>query len=223
MQTRLEVPDAAERADLGAFVARAVRLDQGVLVRLRVRPGSAPSRVDVWAETPFDALVTRSVTGTVHPADVTVDGNELLAALAVVGGPVLDPGPAKDMFWRGALPPVAGWQPVDDVPAAVLAGLADRGVTLARENPGPRGAPPASLLDQAVITVQGGESAAHGPVPVPLRCLFALSGMGFLDEPAGESDVVRVSATGSWLRLDARYGAVVRRRFAALPLLVAGR
>jgi hypothetical protein len=30
---------------------------------------------------------------------------------------------------------------------------------------------------------------------------------------------VRVSATSSWMRLDARYGAVVRRRVTALPLL----
>jgi hypothetical protein len=31
---------------------------------------------------------------------------------------------------------------------------------------------------------------------------------------------VRVSATGSWLRLDTSGGAVVHRRIAALPLLV---
>ena len=54
---------------------------------------------------------------------------------------------------------------------------------------------------------------------VPLRCLFALSGMGFLG--GGDSGAVRVSATGSWLRLDARFGAVVRRRITALPLLLA--
>ena len=55
------------------------------------------------------------------------------------------------------------------------------------------------------------------PFPMmPLRCLFALSGMGFVD-PDGE---VRVSATGAWLRLDAHYGAVVRRRTLTLPLLV---
>jgi hypothetical protein len=42
--------------------------------------------------------------------------------------------------------------------------------------------------------------------------------MGFLGATdAGET--VRVSATSAWLRLDARYGAVVRRRLTALPLL----
>jgi len=54
---------------------------------------------------------------------------------------------------------------------------------------------------------------------VPLRCLFALSGMGFVGgHAAGET--VRVSATDSWLRLDARYGAILRRRHSLLPLLV---
>jgi hypothetical protein len=56
-------------------------------------------------------------------------------------------------------------------------------------------------------------------VGVPLRCLFALSGMGFVGGHAA-AETVRVSATDSWLRLDARYGAVLRRRHALLPLLV---
>jgi hypothetical protein len=50
-----------------------------------------------------------------------------------------------------------------------------------------------------------------------MRCLFALSGMGFL---ADEDETLRVTATDSWLRLDARYGAVLRRRHALLPLLI---
>jgi hypothetical protein len=43
--------------------------------------------------------------------------------------------------------------------------------------------------------------------------------MGFLGD--ADAGAVRVSATGSWLRLDARYGAVVRRRVTTLPLLLA--
>jgi hypothetical protein len=41
--------------------------------------------------------------------------------------------------------------------------------------------------------------------------------MGFL---TSDTDPVRVTATDSWLRLDARYGAVIRRRHALLPLLI---
>jgi hypothetical protein len=207
----LYVPDPADRDDLGAFVARSVRLDQQAVVRLRGRENGA---LEAWVATPFDVLATRSVHGEVTPADVTVSGNELLAALAVVGGERLDPGPARDLMWRAALPPPEGWLVVDELPVHVVSDLADRGIEVARQNPGPRGSAPTSLLDQHVLTVSG----SGLDVKVPMRCLFALSGMGFLTEE--EQGTVRVTATDAWLRLDARYGAVVRRRYALLPLLV---
>ncbi|MEV6227147.1 hypothetical protein AB0L88_04550 [Saccharopolyspora shandongensis] len=210
----LRMPDAVEREDLGAFVARAVRLDGQALVRLRNRPGTG--RVDVWAATPFDALSTRSVEGEVEPADLTVSGNELLATLTVAGAPVMDPGPPRDLMWRSELPPAVGWQRVDDLPAKLVGEVAERGIDVAKGNVGPKGTPPASLLDQEVFTVSG----AGYQVKVPLRCLFVLSGMGFLVSKPAESEIVRVSATDAWLRLDSRYGAVVRRRHALLPLLV---
>ncbi|MGH3916476.1 MAG: hypothetical protein ACRDTC_24155 [Pseudonocardiaceae bacterium] len=205
------IPDSTERDDLGAFVARAVRLDSEAIVRLRARAG----RVDAWVASPFDTLVTRRVAGTVLPADLTVGGRDLLTALAVVGGAVVDPGRAQDARWRCELPPEQGWHEVEQVPADVLSDLADRGAAVVRDNPGPRGTPPVGLLDQKVITVSG----AGFDVRVPLRCLLALSGMGFLGAHR-PTDTVRVSATDSWLRLDARYGAVLRRRYALLPLLV---
>jgi hypothetical protein len=207
----LFVPDEADRDDLGAFVARSVRLDQQAVVRLRCRAGDL---VDAWVATPFDVLATRTVRGQVRPTDVTVSGNELLAALAIVGGERLDPGPPRDLLWRAALPPPAGWLVVDELPMRIVADLADRGVEVARQNPGPRGSAPTSLLDQNVLTVSG----AGLDVKVPMRCLFALSGMGFLDND--DNGTIRVTATDAWLRLDARYGAVIRRRHALLPLLV---
>ena len=209
----LIVPDPADRDDLGAFVARSVRLDGQTVVRLR---NKGNDYVSAWVATPFDVLATRAVRGSVDPGDVTVSGNELLAALAVVGGERLDPGPARDILWRAALPPIEGWQVVDELPVGVVSGLADRGVEVARRNPGPNGAAPTSLLDQSVLTVSG----AGYEVKVPMRCLFALSGMGFLTESdADAGQTVRVAATDSWLRIDARYGAVLRRRHALLPLL----
>jgi len=204
--TALSIPDADERGDLGAFVARVVRLDPAAAARLRAGAGT----VTAWASTPFDVLATRTVHGHLDPSDVTVSANALLTALAVEKAATVDPGVGG--LWPGDLPPDTGWSLVDVVPAAEIDALTERGLAVARENAGPLG-PPASLLDQNVLTV----SAASGPtVKVPLRCLFALSGMGFVD-PDGE---VRVSATGAWLRLDAHYGAVVRRRTLTLPLLV---
>jgi hypothetical protein len=208
--TRLTVPDPDERGDLGAFVARVVRLDQAALVRMQ----AAGDTVTAWAATPFDVLATRTVHGALEPADVTMPATGLLTALTVERAGTVDPGTGG--FWHGDLPPSAGWQPVDDVPAAELERLTERGLAVARDNAGPMG-PPASLLDQTVLTVSAGAPPA---VKVPLRCLFALSGMGFLGDTGPDAGVVRVSATGTWMRLDARYGAVVRRRVTALPLLV---
>ncbi len=212
----LEFTDRSERDDLGAFVARAVRLDATTVVRLRNRDGeNGADRLDSWVATPFDVLATRTVLGRVEPADVTVSGNELLAALEVSRGERVDPGRALDLQWRSALPPRAHWQVVESLPARIINELADRGLELARENVGPHGTPPASLLDQTVLTVTGDGLE----VTIPLRCLFAMSGMGFLG--TGEADEqVRVTATDAWLRIDARFGAVVRRRHALLPLLV---
>ena len=100
------MPDQVEREDLGAFVARSVRLDGQSVIRLRNR--GTTGRIDVWGATPFDALCTRSVEGEVEPADVTVSGNELLASLTVAGGPKMDPGPQRDLLWRSELPPPEG-------------------------------------------------------------------------------------------------------------------
>jgi len=205
----LHITDPDDRRDLGTFVGRVVRLDQTAAVRLL---GSASGRVTAWASTPFDVLATRSVPGTLEPADVTTFAAALLSALSVDRADTVDPGSGG--LWQGLLPPADGWAVADTVPAAELEGLTERGLALAREHAGPLG-PPASLLDQTVLTVTG---AAGPPVRIPMRCLFALSGMGFVG--AGDAgETVRVSATSSWLRLDARYGAVVRRRITALPLL----
>ncbi len=210
--TELRIPDPADRASLGAFVARAVRFDAATAVRLRQRNDHL---VEAWATTPFDVLVTRAVEGEVTPSDVTVSGNELLAALTVARTDRMDPGPPRDLLWRSELPSGSSWRAVDTLPVTVVSDLADRGVELARENVGPHGTPPASLMDQTVLTV----SRDRDEVKVPMRCLFALSGMGFVDSSLAD-DVVRVSATDAWLRLDARYGAVLRRRHALLPLLL---
>jgi hypothetical protein len=115
-----------------------------------------------------------------------------------------------DSAWRGALPPDSGFIHLDDVPVRLMLDLAQRGAQLAKEHSSAQG-PPVSLLDQEVIRV----SAADVSVGIPMRCVFALTAMGFLPQSAeavGADEIVRVRMLRSWLRIDARFGSVYRRR-----------
>ena len=199
---------AAQRADLAAFVERAGRLDAAAVIRLRAR---STSQFTAWASTGLDVLASRVIAGIVRPDDLSVGADELGRGLAAMDpSGYVDPGFPMDSAWRGALPPDAGFTHLDDVPARLMLDLAQRGSELAKEHAGAQG-PPVSLLDQEVIRV----SAAGESVGVPMRCVFALTAMGFLPPEADAVDsdeVVRVRTLRAWLRIDARFGSVYRRR-----------
>jgi hypothetical protein len=199
---------AAHRADLAAFAERAVRLDAATVIRLRTR---SAGEFTAWASTGLDVLASRVVAGVVRPDDLSVGADELGRGLAATDtSGYVDPGFPMDSAWRGALPPDAGFTHLDDVPAQLLLDLAQRGSQLAKEHSSAQG-PPVSLLDQEVIQV----SAGGDTVGVPMRCVFALTAMGFLpqDADAVDSDeIVRVRILRAWLRIDARFGSVYRRR-----------
>lgn len=197
--------DPAHRDDLAAFAERTRGVDEAAVVRLRERPGGL---VAAWVSTGFDVLASRTVGGRLRPADLSVAADALLAGLAAMTPDgYVDPGFAMDSAWRGALPPEAGFVHLDDVPAREVFALAQRGTALAREHTGGHG-PPTSLLDQDVVEVASGEQR----VGVPMRCVFALTAMGFVPDGAGDDEVVRVRTTATWLRVDARFGTVYRRR-----------
>jgi len=199
---------AAQRADLTAFVERAARLDSAAVIRLRAR---AVGAVTAWAATGFDVLASRVVIGTLRPDDLSVGADELARGLAAAGSDgYVNPGFPMDSAWRGALPPDSGFAHLDDVPARLMLDLAQRGAELAKEHGSAQG-PPVSLLDQEVIRV----SSADVSVGVPMRCVFALTAMGFLPQSAEAVDadeIVRVRTLPAWLRIDARFGSVYRRR-----------
>jgi hypothetical protein len=75
--------------------------------------------------------------------------------------------------------------------------------------------PPASLLEQEVLHV----SSEAGEVGIPMRCALALAAMRFLPDEPDAGEVVRVRVSPAWLRIDARYGSVFRRRGGAALLL----
>jgi hypothetical protein len=199
---------AAHRADLTAFVERAARLDLAAVIRLRARSGGL---VTAWAATGFDVLASRVIAGTLRPDDLSVGADELARGLAAADSSgYVNPGFPMDSAWRGALPPDSGFAHLDDVPARLMLDLAQRGAQLAKEHGSAQG-PPVSLLDQEVIRV----SSADVSVGVPMRCVFALTAMGFLPQSADAVDadeIVRVRTLPAWLRIDARFGSVYRRR-----------
>jgi hypothetical protein len=200
--------DAGHRDDLATFADRALRLDEAAVIRLRQR---SDGLLVAWVATGFDVLASRVVAGRINPADLSAGADALAAGLAAKApGGYVEPGFTMDSAWRGALPPEGGFTHLDDVPVRVMLDLAQRGTALAKEHSSAHG-PPASLLDQEVVAV----SSRDDSVGIPMRCVFALTAMGFLpqsgaDVPADE--IVRVRVLPTWLRIDARFGSVYRRR-----------
>lgn len=199
---------AAHRKDLSTFVDRAVRLDNAAVIRLRARPGGSFA---AWVATGFDVLATRVVAGIIRPADLSAGADDLARGLSAIDSSgYVNPGFPMDSAWRGALPPESGFTHLDDVPARVMLDLAQQGARLAKEHGSSQG-PPVSLLDQEVIRVSSGDVS----VGVPMRCVFALTAMGFLPqspESVRSEEFVRVRILPTWLRIDARFGSVYRRR-----------
>lgn len=198
----------AHRADLAAFVDRTLRLDDAAVIRLRAR---SDGLLTAWVATNFDVLASRVVAGRMRPADLSVGADELARGLAAMDDSgYVDPGFPMDSAWRGALPPDSGFTHLDDVPARLMLDLAQRGAQLAKEHGSAQG-PPVSLLDQEVLQV----SSADLSVGVPMRCVFALTALGFLPQSPDAVDadeLVRVRVLPAWLRIDARFGSVYRRR-----------
>ena len=216
----LWLKDATHREDLATFVERAQRLDDSAVVRLRERSSGL---VVAWAATGFDVLASRVVSGTVRPADICVGADDLSRGLAAMDSSGhVELGFPMDSAWRGALPPGSGFTHLDDIPARVMLDLAQRGVALAKEH-GAHG-PPVSLLNQEVVRVNSQRAGLS--VGIPMRCVFALTAMGFLPQSHGvghagavdvdpntvaADEIVRVRVLPAWLRIDARFGSVFRR------------
>ncbi|MBU9765838.1 hypothetical protein FR943_18570 [Mycobacterium sp. TNTM28] len=233
----LWIDNPRDREDLTTFADRALRLDEAAVVRLRVRSGGqersdrgistggqersdrgiSSGAVVAWVSTGLEVLASRVVSGRLRPADLSAGADALIAGLAGAAHGYVDPGFPMDSAWRGGLPPEDGFVHLDDVPARAMLDLAQQGGALAREHGSAHG-PPVSLMDQEVIAVSAGDVS----IGVPMRCVFALTAMGFLPQTGNEvseHEIVRVRAHPSWLRIDARFGSVYRRRDGAALLL----
>jgi hypothetical protein len=190
-------------ADARAFVARAVRLDPGALVRLRPAGQGA---VVLWSRLPWGVLVSRSVRGAVA-GDRTVLGSDLLTRLDA------DLPASRDTDWRWSIPSGAG-EVVERIPGAdvLRIGVAAAQTVRTAAAEGIAGRAVGSrmlrdaLLDHVpiVITTDGGAR-----IPVSQRLVQAVVRMGFTKGAAGDFVDVRIS--GPWTALACSYGSAWHR------------
>ncbi|AKE40879.1 Uncharacterised protein [Corynebacterium kutscheri] len=186
------------QSGLRSLIQRALVLDENALVRASdLGDGS----LDIFVTTPFQTIAARRVTGTMSSTGTVFRASDMSETFAA--------------SWPGALPPISGYQLLDDIPTAVVSKLAEQGQALARQFSGPLG-PPSSLLEQEVITVDGHGQEAH----IPMRMIFTCTALGLIPGFSAPADIprhLRVSVLGRWTRLDAPFGSVYRST--GLPLL----
>ena len=188
---------------LTALLSRALALDAQASARIQE---VGEGQLDVFVTTPFDAIASRRTSGTTTHPGATVSARAMLDALKAGEAEV---GPARDAAWPGALPPASGFIAREEVPIGVARRLADEGRNLARQFSGPAG-PPRSLLDGVVLTA---DADSDNPVEIPMRMIFACTSLGLIpgfEAPAEIPRHLRVSTSGSWVRLDAPFGSVYR-------------
>lgn len=194
---------ASGESGLRALLLRARGLDEQATVRFR----QLGEQVDCFVTTPFRVLASRRVVGEVSRDGAAAGVSAVLDALDS------DPesaslGPARDAMFPGALPPASGFVLVDELPVGVVRDLADQGRALARQFSGPMG-PPASLMDQTVITATS--SSGDTSVEVPMRAVFACTALQLIPGGSAPEEIprqLRVSSVGRWLRIDAPFGSV---------------
>ena len=162
--------------------------------------------------------------GQVGGAGTVAYASDALEAIVAFepGQQTLNLGADMDLMWVGSPPPQQGFELIDTVPGDVVRGLHADMATENEANSGPMGIA-RSLLEQQVLTVQRTDGAAEGAegndattsVALEGRTIAALGGLRLVPEP-GEKlrdyDYVRVSASGSWIRVDALVGSVYAPR-----------
>lgn len=202
----------------GAVMKRALVMDPGALVRLNA---VGERSTDLFISTPLGCVASVRVPGQVGGAGgvsnagtVTYASDALEAIVAFEPGQqTLDLGADMDLMWVGTPPPQQGFELIDTVPGDVVRGLHADMATENEANSGPMGIA-RSLLEQQVLSVQRGNDATAS-VALEGRTIAALGGLRLVPEP-GEKlrdyDYVRVSASGSWIRVDALVGSVYAPR-----------
>lgn len=196
----------------GAVMKRALVMDPGALVRLSA---VGERSTDLFISTPLGCVASVRVPGQVGGAGTVAYASDALETIVAFepGQQTLNLGADMDLMWVGSPPPQQGFELIDTVPGDVVRGLHADMAMENEANSGPMGIA-RSLLEQQVLTVQRGNDATAS-VALEGRTIAALGGLRLVPEP-GEKlrdyDYVRVSASGSWIRVDALVGSVYAPR-----------
>lgn len=205
----------------GAVMKRALVMDPGALVRLSA---VGERSTDLFISTPLGCVASVRVPGQAGGTGTVAYASDALETIVAFepGQQTLDLGADMDLMWVGSPPPQQGFELIDTVPGDVVRGLHADMATENEANSGPMGIA-RSLLEQQVLTVQRTDGVAEGAegndatasVALEGRTIAALGGLRLVPEP-GEKlrdyDYVRVSASGSWIRVDALVGSVYAPR-----------
>lgn len=220
--TRPAERQASSLRRTAAVVSRALRMDTGAMARI-VQVGD--EMCDIIVSTPLGCIVAERIHAVPSTDDAVVLAESLpgllagavddkVAEKARTDGPegteaseTVSLGGVVTMLWTGTAPPQRGYTVIDTVPAAEVRSLFDGMQQEADAHSGPAGLPP-SLLDQPLLRLTGAQD--NGAVEVSGRVVAALGALGLVAEPKQEQlrahDLIRVSATGSWIRIDALFG-----------------
>lgn len=191
-----------------AVATRVLRMDTGAMARV-VRVGE--DMADIIFSTPLGCIVAERIHAVPSVDDAAVLAEPLPRLLAgaadAPGTETVSLGGVVSLLWTGTAPPAGGYTLVDTVPAGDVRTLFTDMQREADAHSGPAGLPP-SLLDQPLLQLTG--PAGAGAVEITGRVVAALGALGLVVEPKREDlrvhDLIRVSTTGSWIRIDALFG-----------------
>lgn len=212
----LRPADPRDLADLATYLQRVRRLDASALLRLK----SAGRRLGVFSRLPMAVLGLRALPladARLEGVDAVAAASEVLQALESWGAGTDDIGAAPPPLvvpeqpstaWPGHLPALSGWEPLGSVRVEAITEAVRRRVQGWRQESASVPDRSPAALDE-LARRHWADPVDLGPGPSGLRfgSLHALDRLGFLTAAA---DLVRVSRSGGWLRLDAAFGSVLQ-------------
>lgn len=205
---------------IAKVIGRVRTMDPNALARMRQVDGA----VDIFFSTPTGTIYLQRLPGFLESAEgAVIKVSDLGEALFNArGAESIEAGPTVDLLWRGSLPPVSGYTLLETPPGSVIRRLYRDMATESREHSGPAGIA-RSLLDQELMRVAAdgnGErdnlAEKDAQVAITGRMVATMGALGLAPEPTnpelGKYDLVRVSAQGSWIRIDGLGGSLFAPR-----------